>query len=48
MILRLLATILWVPAVVIVITLAVVSGLLVAVTALMIPAVRWLAKQSDI
>lgn len=47
MIRRTLATLVWIPACAIVITVAVISGAFVAMTALMIPAVRWLAKKAD-
>jgi ABC-type transporter Mla maintaining outer membrane lipid asymmetry permease subunit MlaE len=44
---KLLATIVWVPLMAVVILMALFSGLLVGATALMIPAVRWLARVGD-
>jgi hypothetical protein len=46
-IIRGLATVLWLMAVAVLIPMAVISGLLVTATALMVPAVRWLAIQSE-
>jgi ABC-type transporter Mla maintaining outer membrane lipid asymmetry permease subunit MlaE len=44
---RFVATIVWVPLMAVVILMAMLSGLLVGATALMIPAVRWLARVGD-
>lgn len=44
---KILATIAWVPCVAILALMAGLSALLVAMTALMVPAVRWLAKMGD-
>jgi ABC-type transporter Mla maintaining outer membrane lipid asymmetry permease subunit MlaE len=44
---RFIATVVWVPLMAIVIVFAALSGLMVGATALMIPAVRWLARVGD-